>query len=161
MALSDAIKPPLNSLQQIAQIPKLIQVKREIASLDENKNFEQSQADFGRLFEGLLKLSRKVPETSRLDIVNQVVAGYIRLKQFDEAVAIIRESIQSFDDVEVRKKLVKNAGEVFLYAAADYSDFEDREQYELHISSLCACLNATPRQQQAYLMLLKFIEYNQ
>ena len=160
-ALSDAVKPPLLTILQVTQIPKLIQTKRELASLDETVNFEQSKKQFEKLFDELLKLGQKTPETIRMSIISQVVSGYVQLKEYDKAVAIITESLPSFDDVTLKQQLVNNAGFVFLQNAENNSDLDDKAQYSLRLSSICACLNSSVKERRAYEMLIGIIRHNQ
>ena len=160
-ALADAVKPPLTTLIQVAQIPKLIQTKRELASLDETVNFEQSKKQFEKLFDELLKLGQKTPPAIRLSIIIQVVSGYVQLKEYDKAVAIIAESLPSFDDVALKQQLVKNVGFVFLQNAENNSDLDDKAQYSLRLSSICACLNSSVKERRAYEMLIGIIRHNQ
>ncbi len=161
VSLTDAIKPPLSSLQQVAQIPKLIQTKRKLAELDDTLNFEQSKAQFAKLFDQLLKISRKNPDKVRLSIIGQVISGYIQLKEYDKAVNMISEVLPTFDDTEIKRQLVKNAGFVFLESAQNNNDLDDREQYQRRLSSICACLNSSIRERRAYQMLIGIIRHNQ
>jgi len=145
-ALSDAVKPPLLTILQVTQIPKLIQTKRELASLDETVNFEQSKKQFEKLFDELLKLGQKTPETIRMSIISQVVSGYVQLKEYDKA---------------LKQQLVNNAGFVFLQNAENNSDLDDKAQYSLRLSSICACLNSSVKERRAYEMLIGIIRHNQ
>jgi hypothetical protein len=159
-SLTDAIQPPLRTILQVSQIPKLIQTKRELADLDPNLNFEQSKRQFEKLFGDLLKLSEKTPDTVRSSIISQVVSGYVQLKEYDKAVSIISQSIQSFDDVTIKKQLVNNAGFVFLQNAENNSDLDDKDQYEQRIISICQCLNSSIKERRAYEMLIDIIGEN-
>lgn len=160
-SLNDAIKPPLVSLLQVAQIPRLIQTKRKLAELDETLNFEQSKKQFEKLFAHLLKLGQRTPDNVRLTIISQVVSGYVQLKEYDKAVAIITESLQSFDDVAIKQQLVNNAGFVFLQSAENNSDLDDKDQYTRRLNSICACLNSSIKERRAYEMLIGIIRHNQ
>ena len=160
-SLADAVKPPLKTILQVAQIPKLIETKRKLAELDENLNFEQSKRQFEKLFGELLKLGQKLPDNVRLSIISQVVNGYVQLKEYDKAVAIITESLQSFDDMAIKQQLVSNAGFVFLQNAENNSDLDDKAQYTLRLSSICACLNSSIKERRAYEMLIGIIKHNQ
>ncbi len=160
-SLTAAVKPPLQTILQVSQIPKLIQTKRELAELDGNVNFEQAKKQFERLFDDLLELGRKTPEDVRLSIISHVVSGYVKLKEYDKAVAIISQSLQSFDDVAIKQQLVNNAGFVFLQNAENNSDLDDEAQYKLRLSSICACLNSSIKERRAYEMLIGIIRHNQ
>lgn len=160
-SLTNAVKPPLNTILQVAQIPKLIQTKRILAELDETLNFQQSKKQFERLFADLIKLSQKTPDGVRLSIISQVVSGYVQLKEYDKAVAIISESLQSFDDVAIKQQLVNNAGFVFLQNAENNNDLDDKDQYTLRLTSICACLNSSIKERRAYEMLIGIIRHNQ
>ncbi len=132
-----------------------------LAELDDTINFEQSKQQFGKLFDDLLKMGRKTPDSVRLNIIGQVVSGYVQLREYDKAVEMISQSLQSFDDTEVKRKLIQNAGFVFLENAENNSDLDDRVQYERRLSSICACLNSTIRERRAYQMLIGMIRHNQ
>jgi len=160
-SLTDAVKPPLKTLLQVSQIPKLIETKRKLADLDETMNFEQSKNQFEKLFTELLKLGQKTPDSVRLNIINQVVSGYVQLKDYDKAVAIITQSLQSFDDIAIKQQLVSNAGFVFLQNAKNNSDLDDEDQYKLRLTSICACLNSSIKERRAYEMLIGIIRHNQ
>ena len=160
-ALADAVKPPIQTLLQVSQIPKLIKTKRELAELDTTINFEQSKQQFEKLFNDLLKLAQKTPNNVRLTIISQIVNGYVQLKEYDKAVAIITQSLSSFDDVAIKQRLVNNAGFVFLENAENNSDLDDKDQYDLRLTSICACLNASIKERRAYEMLIGIIRHNQ
>ena len=123
-------------------------------------NFEQSKRQFEKLFGDLLKLSEKTPDAVRSSIISQVVSGYVQLKEYDKAVSIISQSIQSFDDVTIKKQLVNNAGFVFLQNAENNSDLDDKDQYEQRIISICQCLNSSIKERRAYEMLIDIIGEN-
>jgi len=103
-SLTAAVRPPLQTILQVAQIPKLIQTKRKLAELDDSVNFEQAKKQFGELFDDLLELGRKTPDGVRLRIINHVVSGYVQLKEYDKAVSIISQSLQSFDATEIKRR---------------------------------------------------------
>ena len=160
-SLTAAVRPPLQTILQVAQIPKLIQTKRKLAELDDSVNFEQAKKQFGELFDDLLELGRKNSDGVRLRIINHVVSGYVQLKEYDKAVSIISQSLQSFDATEIKRRLVNNAGVVFLKNAEDNSDLDDQDQYNLRLTSICACLNSSIKERRAYEMLIGIIRHNQ
>jgi len=160
-SLTKAVKPPLTTVLQVTQIPKLIQTKRKLAELDETLNFEESKKQFEKLFGELLELGRKAPSSVRMTIISQVVSGYVQLKEYDKAIDIITESLPSFDDVEIKQQLVNNAAIVFIQNAENNSNLDDKDQYTLRLNSICACLNSAVKERRAYEMLVDIVRHNQ
>ena len=160
-SLAQAIKPPIVSLQQVIQIPRLIQVKRELAELDDKRDFEQTRVYFDQLFKDILKLSSKASNDVRMLVFDQVINGYITLKEFDKAVETVSVALQTFDDTEVKRRLIRRAGLIFLRSAEENNDLDQRLQYTQRLTSVCACLNSNIRERRAYDFLVGMIAHNQ
>ena len=160
-SLAKAIKPPIVSLQQVIQIPRLIQVKREIAEYDDSRDFEETSAYFDKLFQDILKLSSKASNDVRMLVFDQVINGYITLKEFDKAVEMVSLALQTFDDTEVKRRLIRRAGLIFLRSAAENKDLDQNIQYTQRLTSVCACLNSNVREKRAYEYLVGILAHNQ
>ena len=160
-SLAKAIKPPITSLQQVIQIPRLIQVKREIAKLDDSRNFEETGVYFDELFQNILKLSSKASNDVRMLVFDQVINGYISLKEFDKAVEMVSLALQTFDDTEVKRRLIRRAGLIFLKSAEENNDLDQNIQYTQRLTSICACLNSNIREKRAYDYLVGIVAHNQ
>lgn len=160
-ALQESIKPPLTNLQQVAQIPRLILVKQELMKAEGNKDQERLREYFTDIFEDLLKVSSKAPDEVRLIVYQQVINGMVNLKDFDKAVTLIEEAVRSFDDIAIKRRLIRTAGLIFLKSAEENEQLETESQYQKYVFSICSCLRSNPREKDAYVKLIALANLNQ
>ena len=160
-ALSASVKPPIVNLPQVGQIPKLIRTKRELAELDSEYIFDQNEEQFNQLFEDIQRVSRKLPENIRLVVLGQIINGKVQLKDYDGAVEVIANSVNTFSDDKIKEQLIRQAAIVFLENARNNENLDDQDQYKARLSSICACLNSNLREIRAHKMLLGMIRHNQ
>ena len=160
-ALSTAVKPPIVNLPQIGQIPKLIRTKRELAKLDSEYDFDPNDEQFNQVLEDIQRVTRKLPENIRLVVVGQIINAKVQLKDYDGAVEVISNSINTFNDEKIKEQLIQQAAIVFLENARNNEDLDDQGQYKARLNSICACLNSNFREIRAHSMLLGMVRHNQ
>ena len=157
-ALENIIEPVVNgkrraasSYGQVMQIPRLLNIKRQLGT---EKGAMQRYDD---TFKTFVEETQDWPSEYRQKIFTAFRDSAISVKDYDRAVDVMQLAFQTFDDSRLKQTYVRNSAKIMLMKASENKNFEDREEFLAHMDALCKSFNASPKEREAYMLLLNVI----
>ncbi len=158
-ALENVVNPMFNpdaskrqiSIAQILQIPRLLNIKRELGSQ------AGEMARFDTLFDEVLKLTQNLPDEIRLKIFIALRDSAISVKDYNRAVQVMQQAFQTFDNTNLKQQFVRSSARIQLLEADQHQNFDDRGEFMAHLAALCKSLNANPADRDAYERLIDVV----